>query len=170
MSFQNFLEFNTTDYQKRNYCFCDCIEFWSDKEQEWAYLDDEVRKQCLDNYHAYIRIKADDILSPLNGNHLLTEEEAIRIVNFIKRHDGDDIVVHCNEGISRTGAVVYFLDKYFDYSSGEEWSKKGVSAKYNANLHILRKLEKALGVNQGLINWTNFKKVVLKGWIKGAEK
>lgn len=33
MSSQNFLEFNAADYQRRNHCYCDCIEFWNDTEQ-----------------------------------------------------------------------------------------------------------------------------------------
>lgn len=46
-----------------------------------------------------------------------SESDAIKIINFLNSHfeknDFDDIIIHCQEGISRSHAVALFIAKYF---------------------------------------------------------
>lgn len=46
-----------------------------------------------------------------------SELDAIKIINFLNRHfeknDFDDIIIHCQEGVSRSHAVALFIAKYF---------------------------------------------------------
>lgn len=43
--------------------------------------------------------------------------DAITIINFLKRHfennDFEDIIVHCQAGVSRSHAIALFIAKYF---------------------------------------------------------
>lgn len=160
LSFQEFLRLDPLQYQKKNHRNCACIEFWSDVEEDWAYMDNDTRMRRLNQYFDYIRIKADDITHPLNGNKLFTKEDAYKIVTFIRKHQRDDIVVHCNEGISRTGAVIYVLERYFGYETGQRWQGWGISHQYNANTFVLKRLEESLGVHHRFEFWKVFLRMI----------
>lgn len=144
LSFKRFLELDPAEISDDR---INLIEFWSQAEQEYAYLAETKRKNRLLQYNSFIRLQIDDITHPLAGLHLMSDEDAQRLIKFIEKHLGETFVVHCNEGISRTGAVVYILDRYYGYFSGERWLSRGRSGHYNANRYILAELEKCIRNN-----------------------
>jgi len=54
----------------------------------------------------------DDIVMPVDGAVLFTEEDAKRIISFVQTHkDVESLVVHCYAGQSRSRAVAAFCTK-----------------------------------------------------------
>ena len=54
----------------------------------------------------------DDVLQPVDGATMFSEEDAKRIISFVQAHrDVDSLVVHCYAGQSRSRAVAAFCTK-----------------------------------------------------------
>lgn len=69
-----------------------------------------------------------------------TKEQAARIVDFLVKSRGRNILVNCAAGISRSGAVCAFLEKHFGY----EWMEAGkrrTYKKHGPNLKLLELME-----------------------------
>jgi predicted protein tyrosine phosphatase len=66
----------------------------------------------------------------------MTEEEAVRIAEFINRHRDSNIVVHCHAGISRSAAVARLLAEM-------GWLYKPVLHDFSGyNIHVYSLLKK----------------------------
>lgn len=76
----------------------------------------------------------------------MTEEQGRQIVDFVKANkDAYNFIVHCAAGISRSGAIVKFINEYFD---GEEWYFRHLNPHTRPNariLNILRRLSQTHG-------------------------
>lgn len=66
-------------------------------------------------YQAALTINADDIEQLVDDCQIFTMNDAQRIINFANRYSVNNIIVHCNAGVSRTGSVVKFLQEYYHY-------------------------------------------------------
>jgi predicted protein tyrosine phosphatase len=49
----------------------------------------------------------------------ITEEQAKEIFDFIEKHLNSSFIVHCEAGISRSGAVARFISNYYGYSDAQ---------------------------------------------------
>ena len=63
-------------------------------------------------YKGVLTLCFDDIVMPVDGAVLFTEEDAMRIISFVQTHkDVESLVVHCYAGQSRSRAVAAFCTK-----------------------------------------------------------
>ncbi len=73
----------------------------------------------------------DDIIRPVEGAVLFSEEQAGQIIDFVREHkDAQTLLIHCYGGQSRSKAVGAFVMKMFGGENGK-YFKKG-----NPNLHV----------------------------------
>ena len=80
-----------------------------------------------------LRIEVDDIDQPMSKEYTLFDYiHGRKILDFLKRHQGTPIVVHCHAGISRSAAVVKFMIEELGYrlDDRESCTVKGF-ASYN---------------------------------------
>lgn len=74
-----------------------------------------------------------------------SDADAKAIINFLRRHyqarDFEDIIVHCQAGVSRSHAVALFIAKYFAKDDAEYSRLLGQENKvYGGNHYIYNKL------------------------------
>ena len=114
-----------------------------------------TRKRYVDCLFLYF----DDINpSAIPGQPTLTfafsDYDAQAIVNFLRRHyqagDFEDIIVHCQAGVSRSHAVALFIAKYFAKDDAEYRRLLGQENKvYGGNPYVYNKLIDNLERNEG---------------------
>ena len=85
---------------------------------------------------ACLSLKFHDVLERQKGKVAFDSSHANAIVDFVKKNNKHDVIVHCEAGLSRSAAVVRFLVEHFDYV--------GVFANTN-NLMVYQILCKAIG-------------------------
>lgn len=99
------------------------IEFSSDKEWAWISIGEpekefeHINNEFLDKCPQF-KIKFWDIhreYSHIFNEFGPTKEEAASIVDFILQHKEKNFVVNCAAGVSRSGAVAYFLHTHFGH-------------------------------------------------------
>lgn len=63
-------------------------------------------------------INKEDIRNGMSGATAFTDEDAIHIIRFLERHyaqnDFDEIIIHCETGMSRSHAIALFITKHFE--------------------------------------------------------
>jgi predicted protein tyrosine phosphatase len=76
----------------------------------------EVKLPINENRMATLHLKFDDISSPKAGLVLFTETQAGKILDVVDiwENDIDEVIVHCNAGISRSPAVAAALSKIWN--------------------------------------------------------
>ena len=81
-------------------------------QQLYAKLPDVYTK-----YRDHLVILADDI--PINRPNpeyqLFTNNDAQNVIDFVNKYPNSNVVVHCNAGVSRTGTIVKFLARHYNY-------------------------------------------------------
>jgi hypothetical protein len=92
----------------------DCARYWMEEEKH-----DNDNDHYLRSSENVLNIEFDDLTSDREyKGHIfkaITQEQADIIVGFIEGHLGDDIIVHCKAGSSRSQAVFRFImDMYPD--------------------------------------------------------
>jgi len=75
----------------------------------------------------------------------MTIEQARELFEFIKRNaNKETFILHCAAGISRSGAVGYFINEYF----GGDWETfKKTNPQVYSNIHVLTLLRKIRAEN-----------------------
>lgn len=68
------------------------------------------------------------------GSNRLTEKDKIVIDNFIDKHKNRHFVIHCEQGISRSSAVGYYILKCLGYEN--ELQEKKESYAYQPNVEV----------------------------------
>lgn len=91
-------------------------------------------------YHTVAIIPADDIEQPDVDCQLFSTRNAQAIINLLQQYPTCNLVVHCNAGVSRTGAVVKFAHDYLHYSFARP-------QQFAPNRWILRQLIKTATIN-----------------------
>lgn len=114
-----------------------------------------TRKRYVDCLFLYF----DDINpSAIPGQPTLTfafsDYDAQAIINFLRRHyqarDFEDIIVHCQVGVSRSHAVALFIAKYFAKDDAEYRRLLNQGNKvYGGNPYVYNKLIDNLERNEG---------------------
>lgn len=63
-------------------------------------------------------INNEDIRNGMSSAAAFTDEDALHIIRFLERHyaqnDFDEIIIHCEAGISRSHAIALFIAMYFE--------------------------------------------------------
>lgn len=95
--------------------------------------DPEIDKNLP--YSQEILIQADDIEEPINNCKLFSQFDAKKILKEVNHYNTYNVVVECNAGVSRSGAVVKFLENIYNY-------KNITKHKFAPNQHIYNTLVK----------------------------
>lgn len=105
-----------------------------------------TRKRYVDCLFLYF----DDINpNAIPGNPTMpfafSDYDAITIINFLKRHfdasDFEDIIIHCQAGVSRSHAVALFIAKFFAKDDAEYQRLLHQERKvYGGNAYVYNKL------------------------------
>lgn len=78
---------------------------------------------------------ADDInRNTPDGSNRMTEKEKVRVDEFIEAHAKKNFVLHCEQGISRSSAVGYYLLKKLGYT--KELNEKKESSLFQPNIEV----------------------------------
>ena len=87
-------------------------------------------------------VENDEQKSPTNPFtcRAFSDEQAKQLFNFIKENENKDFIVHCSAGISRSGAVGYFINDYLD--SDNEYFQRTNAHRIYPNGHVSRLLNK----------------------------
>lgn len=88
---------------------------------------------------AVLTLKFDDIIRPVDGAQIFTEEMAEQIIHFIRKHkDVDTLLIHCYAGQSRSRAVGAFAVKFLGGDNSVYFKK------YNPNEYVYELLLQTL--------------------------
>lgn len=70
-------------------------------------------EHCLPDCERVCNVEFDDVEEDMvyEGHQIqaITDEIALKIVNFIESHIGDDFIIHCRAGKSRSQAIVRYI-------------------------------------------------------------
>lgn len=91
------------------------------------------------NHPNVLNLEFDDVEKDAEISHVITESQAKKIVDFIEANLGKQIFVHCQAGISRSGAVCRYIMSNYDYYKDSEGGKHIMP-----NAEVLRKLNNVL--------------------------
>lgn len=83
---------------------------------EWTQ-NGEQRAYPLQAHHKDVqRIFCDDIESEIDASYRMFDYiDAIKILSFLDKYRGEDIMVHCSAGVSRSPATGKFMIDYLGY-------------------------------------------------------
>ena len=71
-----------------------------------------------------------------------SEEQAVEVIDFLEnQRNGDICLIHCLAGISRSGAVVVFVNDYFGTESYQEFMRRNPMIQPNGKVLQLLKRE-----------------------------
>lgn len=88
---------------------------------------------------AVLTLKFDDIIRPVDGGQIFTEEMAKQIIRFIRKYkDVDTLLIHCYAGQSRSRAVGAFAVKLLGGDNSAYFKK------YNPNEYVYEVLLRTL--------------------------
>lgn len=94
---------------------------------------------------AALNISFEDVTPSIKGSkHMMNDEDALKIKEFVEGLEDKDIdllIVHCNAGVSRSGAVVAALAFVFTGSDKEVFD----SGLYVPNMYVYYKILEAFG-------------------------
>lgn len=119
------------------------ISMLDQSEMNFRFLDNDTRNQRLHEYADYMKLNIGDVEKQKENQRLCTIKDINNIIDFVKKHSDKDVIVHCNAGISRTGAIVYLLHK-LGYQNNQEWVVKNdyiKSEKYLPNRYMISLIE-----------------------------
>lgn len=119
------------------------ITMLDQSEMNFRFLDQDTRNQRLHEYADYMKLNIGDVEKQKENQRLCTIKDINNIIDFVKKHSDKDVIVHCNAGISRTGAIVYLLHK-LGYQNNQEWVVKNdyiKSEKYLPNRYMISLIE-----------------------------
>lgn len=119
------------------------ISMLDQSEMNFRFLDQDTRNQRLHEYADYMKLNIGDVEKQKENQRLCTIKDINNIIDFVKKHSDKDVIVHCNAGISRTGAIVYLLHK-LGYQNNQEWVVKNnyiKSEKYLPNRYMISLIE-----------------------------
>lgn len=122
------------------------ISMLDQSEMNFRFLDNDTRNQRLHEYADYMKLNIGDVEKQKENQRLCTIKDINNIIDFVKKHSDKDVIVHCNAGISRTGAIVYLLHK-LGYQNNQEWVVKNdyiKSEKYLPNRYMISLIESVM--------------------------
>lgn len=136
MSYENFLNYQGSKKEI-------AISMLSKTEKDYMLFDEHNRNQRLNQYKDYLKLNIDDIEKPVQGQRLCTIGDIDNVIEFVRKYPNKNVVVHCNSGVSRTGAIIYLLHK-LNYQDNQKWIVKNNyirSQKYVPNRYMVSLIE-----------------------------
>lgn len=85
----------------------------------------------------------DDIELPVSGLKMFDTKMAERILNAVKNHGSEYVVVHCTAGMSRSAAVAKWLADNMGYKL--EYHSDGVGTDKHYNRHVYKTMNACVG-------------------------
>ena len=73
-------------------------------------------------------------------NKCITENDIKQLIEFIVRNKDSNFVIHCEAGISRSGAIGLFINDYFNVMNKKEFKK--INFNIHPNKYIYNELVK----------------------------
>ena len=90
------------------------------------------------------RIYCDDVTEAPDSTYRLFDYiDALKIFTFLDKYPGEDIMVHCAAGVSRSPALVKFMIDYFGYKQDLELNGDPDAFKCH-NTHVYYTLKRAI--------------------------
>lgn len=87
-----------------------------------------------------LRLEFDDVDEEIGSEYVMFDfQHARKILDYLKKHEGKPVVVHCNAGISRSAAVVKYMVDKLGYLRSERPSNTVKADHYNG--WVYRQLE-----------------------------
>ena len=73
----------------------------------------ELDKQLLHKLQTYpsLNLFVDDVSKDIDSCKEPTKQDVTNIINYINNNESSYLIVSCTAGISRTGAVIHYLDE-----------------------------------------------------------
>ncbi|KAA6341306.1 hypothetical protein EZS27_010893 [termite gut metagenome] len=99
---------------------------------------DDVGEKAYENRHKVkksLKLKLEDFY------RIFSEKDAETIVDFIEKNKEKTFIIHCEAGISRSGAVGLFIRDFYDWVDKEDFDNR-VKNKIYPNMLVLRLLKK----------------------------
>jgi predicted protein tyrosine phosphatase len=118
----------------------------STTEQEKVIGLDKLKQYGCVNYSQFV---FHDLTEPYKDCILFNEEIAKQIIDFVNNIKLNLIIIHCDAGISRSGAVGYFICNYLNLDQKEF---KIMNPNIHPNSLVLDILKKVSGYNEDLQN------------------
>lgn len=113
---------------------------------EWNGLEPNQRHTYpLGTHHKDVqRIWCDDIEDEMDSRYRMFDYiDALKILTFLDKYAGEDIMVHCAAGVSRSPATAKFMIDYLGYEKDLEWNHSaGFFDRHNT--HIYYTLKRAI--------------------------
>ena len=112
---------------------------------EWNGLEPGERHTYpLGSHHVDVqRIYCDDVEDQIDASYRLFDYiDAIKIISFLDKYRGQDIMVHCAAGVSRSPACAKFMVEYLGYRLDEFNSSSTFFDRHNT--HIYYTLKRAM--------------------------
>lgn len=93
-----------------------------------------------------LRLYFDDIIRPLDFHKLFSQEDSDKIIEFSKINKDSQFIIHCEAGISRSGAVGQFINDIYKKMTLENFKKLNphISPNYYVYYFLIRDYEKKL--------------------------
>ena len=112
---------------------------------EWNGLaPGERHTYPLGTHHVDVqRIYVDDIEEPIDASYRMFDYiDALKIFTFLEKYPGQDVLVHCAAGVSRSPACAKFMIDYLGYELDTEHSKPDYDRCHNT--HVYYTLKRAI--------------------------
>ena len=124
-----------------NWCL---ISISTTEEEKVKQIDTLKHCGCVD----YLQLVFSDIIKPYKDYIVFNEEMAKQSLDFVNKHkDLNLMIIHCDAGISRSGAFGYFFNKYLNLDD-EEFKRT------NPNIHpnslVIETMNKVSGITVDL--------------------
>lgn len=109
---------------------------------EWNGLTPGERHTYpLGTHHKDVqRIYVDDVTDQIDSTYRLFDYiDALKIFTFLDKYPGEDIMVHCAAGVSRSTACAKFMIDYFGYELDTEVNKPDYAQGHNTQIYYTLK-------------------------------
>lgn len=109
---------------------------------EWTGLEPGKRHEYpLGDHHVDVRrIYCDDVTEEIDSTYRLFDYiDAVKIFSFLEKHSGQDIMVHCAAGVSRSPACAKFMIDYLGYQMDELNSRENFFSQHNTHIYYILK-------------------------------
>ena len=100
----------------------ECVRYCH-KKHDTPTIIISIRNPYLDEFTKYPFVSKDNNVKAIlpmyfadvtDGEDAMNKDMGEAIVNFVTRHPNEDIIVHCEMGVSRSAGVAAALMKYFN--------------------------------------------------------
>lgn len=89
------------------------ISFASHNDAKYNEKLYDKLNQIYKQYSAVLHLAIDDIARPTEECHMFTQNNTSLVKDFIKLHQHDNIIIHCNAGVSRTGSIIHYIQQEY---------------------------------------------------------